>query len=100
MTEPQYDPITTILITVTEIRRDLAAALGRLEQHQTLLDRHSATLVNHGERLTGLEARNTADDGNTQRSYSGRTVLWGAMAALVSVVSTVVAIVLAVRGSA
>jgi hypothetical protein len=99
MTEmPPPDPITAILVGVTEIKGSLHAALDRLERLERDQHQQSQVLTNHGERITALEATNTADDSNNSRLYTGRTVAWAALGVLISLVSTIVAIVLALKG--
>jgi hypothetical protein len=95
---PSQDPVTAILIAVTEIRGSIRSALERLERHQFQLDAHSVTLTDHGERIVALESHQVADSANDSRMFTARSVLWTAIGVGVSLISTLMAIFLAIRG--
>lgn len=89
------DPIAVVLARI-EVKLD--NTLTELGKHASTLDRHTATLEDYGNRLTTLETIVDRDDANSSRAYSGKTVLWTAIGAIVAALSLAVIVILAVKG--
>ena len=94
MTEPTADPIAVLLARI-EVKLD--NSLAEQNRHASTLDRHDKTLGEHSNRLTKLETVDQRDTQHDARSYSGKTVLWAAVSAVVAALSLCVVIVLAIR---
>ncbi|HET6916910.1 MAG TPA: hypothetical protein VFH56_12540 [Acidimicrobiales bacterium] len=96
MTEPVHtgDPVAVILARM-EVKLD--NALTEQSRHSTIIDRHDATLGEHGNRITALETKAEADEGHAQRRVSDRAVFWTMVSAL-AVVASVLAAVMITRG--
>lgn len=92
------DPFTAILLALTRIEGNLAGALDTLKRHDSALAALQTGHADHGNRLVALETRATAEDATSQRSMSGRSILWGAIASIASVAAVVIAVLLAVHG--
>lgn len=90
------DPITTILVSITEMRGELRAALADLQRHSTdittLFSQHNSLR----DRVVALETRDQADDRNRASSRNYAAIVWSAIAAIASVAAIVLAVLLAI----
>ena len=84
------DPLTSVLLIVTEIRGDVKSALTRLDKHETRIEELGRTVDQHGNRLSTLEALDQRDTQHEGRTLSAKTVGWtagGVMTALAGIIT-------------
>lgn len=95
---PSPDPITAILVSLTEMRGEVRSALSDLKRHDT-----DITQLRHGhnelrDRVTVLETQHVADGQHEQHRYSGRAVFWTAAGVCIAAVALLVTIFINVHG--
>ena len=93
---PTTDPITTILVSITEMRGELRAALDVQQRHGTDITTLFASHNGLRDRVVALETRDQADDRNRASSRNYAAIVWSAIAAVASVAAIVLAVLLAV----
>lgn len=94
MSEPTADP-TAVILARMEVKLD--NALDQQKRHSTTLDRHESTLVQHGNRLTALETRETEAAANTSRTISARAVIWSAVGGVAAIAMVMVYVYMATK---
>jgi hypothetical protein len=91
MTEPATPNIAQAE-ALARIEVKLDTVLESQREQKSALDQHARDIVDHGTRLTKLEAHNTASSESTSKTYSGKQLAatsTAAAAAVAGVVTTI-----------
>lgn len=89
MTEPTNPPSIAQAEALARIEVKLDTVLESQREQKSSLDQHSRDLVDHGTRLTKLEAHNSATTDSVSKTYSGKQLAATATAAGAAVAGAV-----------
>jgi hypothetical protein len=78
-----HDPLTAILVGVTELKGDIKSALEQLKRHDELITQHSSQIAGHDNRITALETIGQTTDKHHEQSISSRAAFWGMVGSIV-----------------
>lgn len=104
MTEPlpgptphATDPITAILVAITEMRGELRAALADLRRHDGDIARHDRDIAALRDKVTTLEAVDRTEEAQRNHAVSARAVFWTAVGGVVAFAALLVTVLVMAR---